>query len=121
MAGYVNEVFAGDTEKVPAGVTLFCPKSDGGVAEVTSHGDQTLLGIAQAQRCQCSGIVRATAEHSPGGKYPDAVAAFLRRRLQPLNAAYHQGNPAVLPEVAHGLASAALSRRSPQRALGWLW
>lgn len=77
MASYVNQVFAGDTEKVPAGATLFCPKSDGSVAEFTSQGDQTLLGIAQARHCQCSGIVRATAEHSPGGTYPDAVAAFL--------------------------------------------
>jgi hypothetical protein len=38
---------------------------------------QTLLGIAQAHHCQCSGIVRATAEHSPGGNFADAVAAFL--------------------------------------------
>jgi hypothetical protein len=77
MAGYVNQVFAADTEKVPAGATLFCPKADGTVTEFTSQGDQTLLGIAQAHHCQCSGIVRATAEHSPGGNFADAVAAFL--------------------------------------------
>ena len=77
MATYLNHVFAADTAKVPAGVTLFCPKADGSFTAFASHGDQTLLGIAQAHHGQCSGIVRATAEHSPGGKFDGAMAAFL--------------------------------------------
>jgi hypothetical protein len=77
LAGYLNAVFAADQEKVPAGVTLFCPKPGGGVTQVTSQGDQTLRAIAQANNDQCSGIVRATAEHSPGGKFADGLAGFL--------------------------------------------
>jgi len=77
LAGYLNAVFAADQEKVPADVTLFCPKPDGGVTQVTTHGDQTLQAIAQAHHDQCSGIVRATAEHSPGGKFAGAPAGFL--------------------------------------------
>jgi hypothetical protein len=77
LAGYINAVFAADQENVPAGVTLFCPKADGGVTQFTSHGDQTLQAIAQAHHDQCSGIMRATAEHSPGGTFPDALAGFL--------------------------------------------
>jgi hypothetical protein len=77
LAGYLNAVFAADQEKVPADVTLFCPKPDGGVTQVTTHGDQTLQAIAQAHHDQCSGIVRATVEHSPGGKFADALAGFL--------------------------------------------
>ncbi len=77
LAGYVNAVFAAGQEKVPVGVTLFCPKQDGSVTQVTSHGDQTLQAIAQARHDQCSGIVRATAEHSPGGTFADVMAGFL--------------------------------------------
>jgi hypothetical protein len=47
------------------------------VTQLTSHGDQTLQAIAQAHHDQCSGIVRATAEHSPGGKFGDMLAGFL--------------------------------------------
>ena len=77
MATYLNHVFAADTAKVPAGVTLHYPKGNGSIAEVSSHGDQTLLGIAEALHCQCSGIVRATAEHSPGAKFDGAMASYL--------------------------------------------
>ena len=77
LAGYLNEVFAHDTEAVPAGVILFCPKPGGGVSQVTSRGDQSLQAIAQAHHDQCSGIVRATAEHSAGGKFGAALAGFL--------------------------------------------
>lgn len=77
LAGYLNAVFAADQQKVPVGVTLFCPKQDGSVTQVTSHGDQTLQTIAQAHHDQCSGIVRATAQHSPGGKFADGLAGFL--------------------------------------------
>ena len=77
MASYLNEVFADDKETVPAGLTLFCPKAAGGVAQVTSGGDKPLHAIAQDRHCQCSGIVRATAEHSPGGTYAAALAAYL--------------------------------------------
>jgi len=77
MASYLNDVFTHDQEVVPAAATLYCPKPDGSVTEVTSHGDRTLLAISQAQHCQCSGIVRATAEHSPGGEFADVMAGFL--------------------------------------------
>ena len=77
MASYLNEVFADDKETVPAGLTLFCPKAGGGVTQVTSGGDKPLHAIAQDRHCQCSGIVRATAEHSPGGTYAAALAAYL--------------------------------------------
>jgi hypothetical protein len=77
LAGYLNAVFAADQDKVPAGVTLFCPKADGSVTQVASPGNQTLQAIAQAHHDQCSGIVRATAEHSPGGKFANALAGFL--------------------------------------------
>jgi hypothetical protein len=77
MATYLNHVFAADTAKVPAGITLHYPKGDGSIAEVSSHGDQTLLGTAEALHCQCSGIVRATAEHSPGAKFDGAMASYL--------------------------------------------
>jgi hypothetical protein len=77
MASYLNRVFAADAENVPAGATLYCPKPDGSVVQVTSPGDQTLQVMAQAHNTLCSSIVRATAEHSPGGKFADVMAAFL--------------------------------------------
>jgi N-acetylmuramoyl-L-alanine amidase len=77
MASYLNAVFAADSGVVPAGAVLYCPKPDGSVTQVTSSGDQALHAIAQAHGCQCSGTVRATAEHSPGGKFADDVAAYL--------------------------------------------
>jgi N-acetylmuramoyl-L-alanine amidase-like protein len=77
MAGYLNAVFAADAQQVPAGVVLFCPKQGGGVTQVTSPGDQTLRALAQAHDTQCSSVVRATAEHSPGGAFAADLAAHL--------------------------------------------
>jgi hypothetical protein len=77
MAGYLNGVFAADSQNVPAGATVYCPKADGSVVQVASPGDQPLHALSQAHDTQCSSIVRATAEHSPGGKYADDLAAYL--------------------------------------------
>lgn len=77
MAGYLNAVFAADTQVVPAGVALSCPKQGGGVTLVTSPGDQTLRALAQAHATQCSSVVRATAENSPGGTFAADVATYL--------------------------------------------
>lgn len=77
MASYLNGVFAADSSAVPAGVTLYCPKPDGSVTQVTSPGDQPLQALAQAHDTQCSSVVRATAEHSPGGTFADDMAAYL--------------------------------------------
>jgi hypothetical protein len=77
MASYLNAVFAADGQDVPAGVVLFCPKQGGGVTQVTSPGDQTLRALAQAHATQCSSVVRATAEHSPGATFADDLAAHL--------------------------------------------
>jgi len=77
MASYLNAVFAADSGFVPAGATIYCPKPDGSVTQVTSPGDQTLPAMAQAHDTQCSSIVRAAAEHSPGGKFADDLAAYL--------------------------------------------
>jgi hypothetical protein len=77
MATYLNAVFAADSGVVPDGVTLYCPTAGGGVTPVTSPGDQALHAVSQAHDTQCSSVVRATAEHSPGGTFPDAMAAYL--------------------------------------------
>jgi hypothetical protein len=77
LASYLNAVFAADTQAVPAGAALFCPKQGGGFTQVTSPGDQTLRALAQAHDTQCSSVVRATAEHSPGGTFAADLAAHL--------------------------------------------
>jgi hypothetical protein len=77
MASYLNAIFAADSGVVPDGVTLYCPAAGGGVTPVASPGDQALHAVSQAHDTQCSSVVRATAEHSPGRKFPDAMAAYL--------------------------------------------
>jgi N-acetylmuramoyl-L-alanine amidase len=77
VATYLNTVFAADTSDVPAGVTLYYPRPDGSLAQATSTGDQTLARLAETWRCECSAIVRATAEHSPAGAFDDAMASYL--------------------------------------------
>jgi N-acetylmuramoyl-L-alanine amidase len=77
MASYLNGVFAADSGNVPAGATVYCPRADGSVVPVTSPGDQPLQALAGARDTQCSSIVRATAEHSPGAKFADDLAAYL--------------------------------------------
>jgi len=76
-ASYLNAVFAAGTQDVPAGVVLFCPKQGGGVTQVSSPGGQTLGALARAHDTQCSSVVRATAENSPGGTFADDLAAHL--------------------------------------------
>jgi hypothetical protein len=77
MARYLNGVFAADAQNVPAGATVYCPKVDGSVVQVASPGDQPLHALSQAHNTECSSIVRATAEHSPGGKFADDMATYL--------------------------------------------
>jgi N-acetylmuramoyl-L-alanine amidase len=77
MATYLNSVFAADTAAVPAGATLYYPHADGSFADVKSNGDQTLAHLAGTVHCECSAIVRATAEHSAGAVFDDAVASYL--------------------------------------------
>jgi hypothetical protein len=77
LASYLNAVFAADSGAVPVGVTLYCPAADGSVTQVTSPGGQTLHALAQTRDTQCSSVVRATAEHSPGGTYAADMAAYL--------------------------------------------
>jgi hypothetical protein len=77
MASYLNGVFAADSQNVPGGATVYCPKADGSVVQVASPGDQPLHALSQAHDTECSSIVRATAEHSPGAKYADDLAAYL--------------------------------------------
>lgn len=77
MASYLNGVFAADAGNVPVGATVYCPKADGSVVQVASPGDQPLHALSQAHDTQCSSIVRATAEHSPGAKFADDLAAYL--------------------------------------------
>jgi hypothetical protein len=76
MATYLNGVFAADTAKLPAGVTVVYPHG-GSFADVKSNGDQTLAQLAGTVHCECSAIVRATAEHSPGAVFDDAMASYL--------------------------------------------
>ena len=77
LATYLNGVFAADTTPVPAGLTLYHPKADGSIAEGTSPGDQSLQTLSGLWQCQCSGIVRATAEQSPGAVFGSEMAAYL--------------------------------------------
>jgi hypothetical protein len=77
MATYLNGVFAADTAKVPAGVTVYYPAAGGSIADLKSNGDQTLAQLAGTVHCECSAIVRATAEHSPGAVFDDALASYL--------------------------------------------
>jgi hypothetical protein len=77
MASYLNGVFAADSGTFPAGVTVYCPQVNGSVVQVTGPSDQPLHALSQAQDTKCSSIVRATAEHSPGGKYADDLATCL--------------------------------------------
>lgn len=76
MATYLNEVFAADKAVIPAGVILFYPKGSGDEA-FTSRGDQTLQGLANTWHCECSAIVRLTAEKSPGSVFSGAMATYL--------------------------------------------
>lgn len=77
MATYLNGVFTADTSEVPAGVTLYHPQPDGSFADVKSNGGQTLARLSETLHCECSAIVRATAEHSPGAVFDDAIASYL--------------------------------------------
>lgn len=76
MATYLNGVFAADKARIPAGVVLFYPKGSGDEA-FTSRGDQTLQGLANTWHCECSAIVRLTAEKSPGAVFSGAMATYL--------------------------------------------
>jgi N-acetylmuramoyl-L-alanine amidase len=77
MATYLNGVFAADTASVPAGAILYHPKADGTIVDFKSDGDQTLQALSGTWHCQCSAIVRATAEHSPGAVFSGAMASYL--------------------------------------------
>lgn len=76
MANYLNEVFAADTVKVPAGIILWHPDIST-VTPFASHGDQTLLGLALGWGCECAEIVRLTAENSPGAVFNAGMASYL--------------------------------------------
>jgi hypothetical protein len=76
LATYLNSVFGADTAKLPAGVTVVYPQG-GSFADVKSNGDQTLAQLAGTVHCECSAIVRATAEHSPGAVFDEATASYL--------------------------------------------
>jgi hypothetical protein len=76
MAGYLNDVFADDKEKVPEGITVFHPAGNG-AEPFHSHGTQTLQGLALAFSCQPSAIVRLTAEKSPGAVFSGQMADYL--------------------------------------------
>ena len=67
----------GKVVNVPAGITLYHPKADGSIVADTSPGDHTLQALSGGWQCQCSGIVRATAEHSPGGLFSSDMASYL--------------------------------------------
>lgn len=76
MASYLDGVFTADKEKVPAGVTVYHPNGNG-AAPFSSHGDQTLLGLSLAFKCQPSAIVQLTAEKSPGAVFGGGMAQYL--------------------------------------------
>ena len=76
MAAYLNGVFAADKEKVPEGVTVY-HRNGNGAAAFNSHGDQTLLGLSLAFKCQPSEIVQLTAEKSPGAVFGGGMAQYL--------------------------------------------
>lgn len=76
MASYLDGVFTADKEKVPAGVTVYHPNGSG-AAPFNSHGDQTLLGLSLAFKCQPSAIVQLTAEKSPGAVFSAGMAQYL--------------------------------------------
>ena len=71
MAGYLNEVFAADTEKVPEGITVYHPEP------FHSHGTKTLQGLALTFNSQPSAIIRLTAENSPGAVFSPDMAKYL--------------------------------------------
>jgi hypothetical protein len=75
-AGYLNGVFAHDTEKVPEGVTVF-HRTGNGAEPFVSSGHQTLQGLALAFQCQPSDIVQLTAEQSPGAVFSGGMAQYL--------------------------------------------
>jgi hypothetical protein len=76
MATYLNGVFAADREKVPTGITVY-HRNGNGAEPFHSHGDQTLLGLALAFKCQPSEIVQLTAEKSPGAVFSGGMTGYL--------------------------------------------
>jgi hypothetical protein len=76
MAAYLNGVFAADKEKVPEGITVY-HQTGNGAEPFNSHGDQTLLGLSLAFKCQPSEIVQLTAEKSPGAVFGGGMAQYL--------------------------------------------
>jgi hypothetical protein len=76
MAAYLNGVFAADKEKVPAAITVYHLNGNG-AGPFNSHGDQTLLGLSLAFRCQPSEILQLTAEKSPGAVFSAGMAHYL--------------------------------------------
>lgn len=76
MATYLNGVFAADKEKVPRGITVYHPNGNG-AEPFNSHGDQTLLGLSLAFKCQPAAIVRLTAEKSPGAMFSGGMGQYL--------------------------------------------
>jgi hypothetical protein len=45
--------------------------------EHTTAGKGSLAALADEHNCQPSAILRLTAEHSPGGAYPENVATYI--------------------------------------------
>jgi hypothetical protein len=76
MGGYINQVAAADKAKLPAGVTVWYPKGST-VEAFTSHGTQTLQGLANTWKCEPSTVVRLTAEHAPGAVFSPGMASYL--------------------------------------------
>jgi hypothetical protein len=76
MANYLNGVFAADREKVPTGITVY-HLTGYGAEPFNSHGDQTLLGLSLAFKCQPSEIVQLTAEKSAGAVFGGGMARYL--------------------------------------------
>ncbi|HEY2278003.1 MAG TPA: hypothetical protein VGI00_06585 [Streptosporangiaceae bacterium] len=76
MATYLDDVFTADKEKVPGGITVYHPDGND-AAPFNSHGDQTLLGLSLAFKCQPSTIVQLTAEKSPGAMFSGVMAQYL--------------------------------------------
>jgi hypothetical protein len=76
METYLNGVFAADKEKVPRNITVYHPNGNG-AEPFNSHGDQTLLGLSRAFKCQPSAIVQLTAEKSPGAMFSGGMAQYL--------------------------------------------
>ena len=117
MATYLNGVFAADKEKVPAGITVYHPNGNG-AEPFNSHGDQTLLGLSLAFKCQPAGDRSAHRGEVTRRDVQRGHGPVPGRRFRPARHQGARGNSPVLREVSVPAGMSVQAPRLPRTSRG---